>query len=962
MWFGLLGPLEVRSDEGTVIRVAAPLQRTVLAALLVHAGQTLTLDRLLDILWDGHAPATARQTALNYIARLRRARGPQAAARIETGAAGYAVRLRDDELDSQAARGLERHALARSQTGDWVGVAAVADQALKLWRGEPLQDVPASLLHRDHVPTLTALRFRLRELSVEAALHLGAPEQAVADLRDLLRDEPLNERLYERLLVALYLTGRRADALEAFQQARRTLNTELGLAPAPELRRVQRAVLDGADPAAVLALLGRADHRPASPPSAAVTAGAGATATPALRAPGTPTPRSIEIPRQLPATTRYFSGRGHDLSVLARLAEQASQQRDGPAVVIVAGTAGVGKTALAVRFGQLHAHRFPDGQLYVNLRGFDPGGPPVQADQAVRGFLEAFGFRPERIPSTAQGRAGLYRSVTADLRALIVLDNARDAEQVRPLLPSGPDCMAVVTSRERLTGLVTTEGASWVPLGLLSVADSRELLARRLGHAAVAAQPVQIDELIRLTARLPLALSVAAARLATDPDLTCIALVRRLRDIRGRLAALEDGDLATDVRSVFSWSYDSLGADAARLFRLLSMHPGPVTSLAAAASLAALPPAETRAAVDELARANLLAEPRPGLVGYHDLLRAYAAELAASADDAASRREALARMLDHYLHSARNASLTLFPHRDLIAVAEPDPACVVEAAADREEASAWFTREHPALFGVVAQAAAEGFDTHAWQLGWAAYPFLNIQRHWPDMHAVVQVAVGAAERLGDEHAQALMLRALGSVSFKLGRVQEAQAHLHQAHELLSVLDEPFAHAHVHTSLGELAYKENRHADSIKEGEEALELYRAVGSHSGMANSLTAIAYSHLALGDDATALAYCEQSLVHHREISRHVGTGHVHDCIADIERRRGNHARAADSYRQAIGIFREHGARHYLARALTALGDCLDAAGDAATALEAWREALREVDGQDGTDAEPIRARLSGR
>ncbi|ACU75264.1 transcriptional regulator, SARP family [Catenulispora acidiphila DSM 44928] len=961
MRFGLLGPLDVRVEDDMPVSVAAPMQRAVLAALLLHQGRPLTLDSLIDVLWDGRAPASSRMTAVNYVARLRRSVGPDVAARLQTSPAGYLVRLAGDaELDSLEASGLERRALDRSRVGDWSAVATAAGRALALWRGEPLQDLPATRLQRDHLPALAALRLRLRELAADAAVHLGEYEQAAADLTELLRDHSLNERLYELLVVALYGSGRRADALEAFQQARRTLSAELGVDPTPRLQALQQGILAGASHGTVLNLLAADGRSAGTSPARAVTSISGAQAV---------------VPRQLPAATRYFSGRAQSLAALTALADEVvsdeaahdaatldAADRDGAAIAVIAGMAGIGKTTLAVQWAHRAASRFSDGQLYINLRGFDPGGAPVAPDHAIRVFLEAFGIPPARIPTTAQARAGLYRSLVADRRVLILLDNARDVEQVRPLLPGTPACLVLVTSRNRLTGLVTAEGAHWIPLDLPDPPQARELLARRLGSDVVAEQPEAIAELVELTARLPLALSVAGARLAMNPLLPVSAFLASLRTTRSRLTVLNGGDITTDLRAVFSWSYQQLAPAAARMFRLVSLYPGPDVSLAAAASLAGLEAAEARAALAELTAANLITEPAPDRFACHDLLRAYAAELADAPAERELRSAAFARMLDHYLHSAYRASMVLASHRDPVEVGDPQPGVAVEDFPDKAAATAWFTAEHLALPAVIARAADTGFDVHAWQTAWAGYVFFNVHRYWNDMLETLVIGLDAAERLGDEYAQGLVLRPLGGVSDKLGREDEAQAYLGRAHVLLVKLDEPLGHAHVHLSMGQSAYRRGRYAEALEHSEKCLNHVTRAGSGLGQATALGSLVSCHVALGDLDAARAAGERSLALYREFGSPISAGNTFLSLADIEVAGGDYPRAAELCRRAAEVFAGHGARHYVAKALTQLGDVLDKDGDQGSALSAWREALEAVDQLDSSDADGIRGGLRDR
>jgi hypothetical protein len=377
-----------------------------------------------------------------------------------------------------------------------------------------------------------------------------------------------------------------------------------------------------------------------------------------------------------------------------------------------------------VRWAHQVADRFPDGQLYVNLRGFDPSSAPVPPAQALHGFLTAFQIPAGQIPADLAAQAALYRSLLAGKRVLVLLDNARDAAQVRPLLPGSPGCLALVTSRTQLAGLAAAEDAFLLTLDVLAEAEAREMLAHRLGSQRIAAEPLAADELIGLCARLPLALSIAAARAAGRSAFRLAVLAAELREAHDRLDALDAGDGASDVRAVISWSYHELSAPSARMFRLLGLHPGPDISLAAAASLAGLPVRQAREWLDELTRSHLLAERSPGRFAFHDLLRAYAAERAAAQDDA-ERRAAVHRTLDHYLHTGHAAAIRLSPVREPLLLAGPQPGVRAEPLTDGRQALAWFQAEHRVLIAATMQAADLGFGDHAWQIPWTLASFLD---------------------------------------------------------------------------------------------------------------------------------------------------------------------------------------------------------------------------------------------
>lgn len=460
--------------------------------------------------------------------------------------------------------------------------------------------------------------------------------------------------------------------------------------------------------------------------------------------------RSV-VPRQLPATTAHFSGRVGELAILTDLAHQAADGASTAAVIsAIAGTAGVGKTALAIHFGHQVAEGFPDGQLYVNLRGFGPSGSPMTSEHAVRGFLDALGVPAERIPARLEDQSALYRSLLAGRRVLVVLDNALDEHQIRPLLPGSAGCLGIVTSRRTLAGLVAIEGAQYVNLDVLTADESWQLLTRRIGTRRVAAQREAAAGLIDLCAGLPLALAIAAARAAVSPASLLTSLVAQVRGTDNRLDALEDTDQLASIRAVFSWSYHDLSPAAARLFRLLSLHPGPDISASCAASLGGLSRRATRQVLKELTGVSLLTEHAPGRYACHDLMRAYAAEKARQSELVGERAAATGRVLDHYLHTAHRAALLLNPSRQPIELNPPLPGTQVEDFGSHRQAMDWFTAEHQALVALAGHAAASGSDDRAWQLPWALETFLDSRGQLAEDLAAGQCSsLDAARRLRD---------------------------------------------------------------------------------------------------------------------------------------------------------------------------------------------------------------------
>jgi DNA-binding SARP family transcriptional activator len=936
MQFGLLGPLEVACD-GTTVPIAAAKQRAVLAALLLDAGRVVSLDELAEVLWGTRPPTTARASLQNCVMRLRRALGDPGRDLIGTRPGGYVITVDPSQLDVCRFEALLEAARAAVRAGSWRGAGERSRAALALWRGEPLADVGSELLALRDAPRLAEMRLQALEARAGADLQLGRHTEVIGEFRRLVFDHPLRERLHAMLMLALYRDGRQGEALAAYAHARRVLVDELGAEPGAELKELQRQILAGG-----AALAG------AGGPHAAA-GGAGAAAQPA-------------VPRLLPAAAQHFCGRARELAALTRPLDAAARPAAGAgtvAVSVISGTAGVGKTALAVYWAHQVAARFPDGQLYVNLRGFSPAGEPLTPAQVVRTFLDALGVPADQVPADPDAQAGLYRSVLAGKRVLIVLDNARTSDQVRPLLPASPGCLVAVTSRCQLTGLVATEGALPLSLDVLTQAEARELLTRRLGAERIMVDSAAVDELIRLCAHLPLALTIAAARTVARSGSPIAALNAELRDAHGRLDALDGGDLATNVRAVFSWSCQSLTPPAARAFRLLGLHRGLDISARAAASLARLAPAQTRAVLAELTRANLLTEHTPGRFGCHDLLRAYAAEQVASVDSATCRQAAVHRVLDYYLHSAHAAAALLYPGRGTLALDPPCPGAVVEDFAGYQQAWAWLATECGALIAMTSLAASSRFDVHAWQIPWALVEFLDRHGRRQDWAATQHVALAAAGRLGDVRALARVHRDLGLACAKLGLAGDALAHLWSAFGLHQQAGDLAGLARVHYALAQVSERQGDLQRALGHAQQALELHRRTGHRGGVARTLNSVGWYHALLGNHRRALAFCELAITSLREVGDRAGEADTWDSLGYAHHCLGHHTEAMACYKKALAPYRVLGDRRSEAALLTRIGDTHRAAGSPHDARAAWQKALTILDDMNAPAASQVRAKL---
>ncbi|MEN3361419.1 MAG: hypothetical protein V7637_5401, partial [Mycobacteriales bacterium] len=822
--------------------------------------------------------------------------------------------------------------------------------ALSLWRGPAADGVT---LHgfAAEAAALDERRLTVFEDRVDLDLRLGRHRRLVGELQAHVRSHPLRERPWAQLMVALAGTERQADALAAYQQLRATLVDQLGIEPGTMLRQLQQVVLSGGDTTAAYLqdLATQAPDPEASPTE------------PAPAVDGPPAPPPGQRPAQLPLDVYGFAGRERELAALDAMVAAAGQQPTAVMVAVVCGSAGVGKTALAVHWAHRMSDRFPDGQLYVNLRGYDPAGPAVPAHAAVRGFLDALGVPVARIPADLTAQAALYRSALAGRRMLVVLDNAATVEQVRPLLPGSPGCVVVVTSRDQLSGLVAVDGARPLALDVLTTGEARELLAGRLGGARLAAEPDAVAEIVAGCSRLPLALAVVAARAATRPRLPLAALADQLRPA-GRLDAFSDTDPSGDVRTVFSCSYQALEPAAARLFRLLGLHAGPDLSEAAAASLAGLPVGRSRPLLGQLLRGHLLTEPAAGRYAFHDLLRAYAAELALAHDVEADRRAAVTRLLDHYLHSAHPAALLVSPHRDPITLSPPLPGAVLVPPADVAAAMAWFDAEHLTLLAALDLAATAGLDQHVLRLAWTMPEFLDFRGHWQDLTGIQRTALAAARRLGDRAEQARFQRSLGYAYSRLGSYGDAHAELRQALALNRELNDVTGEAHSHRLIAHTLEAQGEFERALGHAQQALALYRAADHLIGQARALNMIGWYHTNLGDHQEALAQCRAALRLSQQVGHPPNEAATWDSLGHAHHHLGQYGQAVDCYQHALALYRQVGDRHREAGVLGYLGDTQHTAGDPAAAHESWRQAVRILDDLRHPEADRVRAKLRQR
>jgi DNA-binding SARP family transcriptional activator len=925
----LLGPVDVVVD-GQPRPVHGLRRKAVLATLALQHGDLVSIDQLIDVVWGEAAPATARNTLQSHVSYLRTVLGGKPAIRAQPP--GYVLDL-PDGTDVLRVRQL---ILLAGQAAAPAEQARQLAAALGLWRGQPLADVEGVPWLDGQAERLNMLRVDVVRALSDARLAAGEHRELIPSLEPLAAERPLDEQVQAQLMLALYRSGRQADALAVYQRTRRALADQLGVDPGPSLRDLEVAIL-------------RQD--PALDVTAELTRTGRGTA-------------AVPVPAQLPPGPP-FAGRRDELASLDALlpapAETPEGGAGGAAISVLSGTAGVGKTALAVHWAWRVSARFPDGQLFASLRGFDPAGAALDPGDALRGFLEAFGIPEARIPADLAGQAGLYRSVLAGKRVLVVLDNAKDEQQVRPLLPASYGCAAVVTSRNRLVGLVATEGANPLTLDLLSPGDARELLTGRLGTTRVTSEPAAVSDIIDRCARLPLALTVAAARASTAPHLPLASIASELRGAARALDSFYVGDTAADVRAVLSWSYRALTDAAARLFRLLGLHPGPDISLAAAASLGALGPDQARAVLAELTRSHLLAEHEPGRYAFHDLLRAYAAEQARDRDSQQARDAAVRRLLDHYLRGAYASALLIEPFLERLALGEAAPGTVLTEPAKPADAMAWFAAEDAGILGAVRLAAEGGLATHAWQLAWIVSSYFLRRGQWEDNTAAQQAALGAARAAGDVTGEAHAAAGLANGYARSGRFELAVPEFERALGLFQAAGDHANRAHIQASLAWIAERQERLTDAVGHAAQSLALYQAAGDRTREAVGLNDLGFCYARMGNFEEALSYCERGLAICREVGERNWEAATLDSLGLIHDGLGDPDRAVGCYEQAATIYRDLGDRFNEADTLMSLGDVLARAGEVATARARWAQALRIFDEIGHPDGDEARARLEG-
>ena len=913
MRFSLLGPIQARGDDGGVLEIRGTLRRTLLAALLLHADTVVSQDRLTDWLWGGEQPASAAASLYNHLMRLRQALG-EGGERISAVPPGYLIHVAPGELDLQVFARRRESAARAASLGRWAAAEQEYAAALGLWRGEPLADVPALAGH-PLVQRLEEDRLLVTGGLIEARLNLGRPDEVIGELVALTARYPLRETFHSQLMLALYRAGRRAEALDTYLELRRALVDELGVEPSAEISELNQRILDSAEELA----------RTASPASAD-----------AVAAP----PIAGAARRQLPADTRLFTGRVPELDELLALSAAASARIPGASGTVVGaavisaldGMAGVGKSALAIHVAHRVAGSFPDGQLFVDLRGHTAGLVPRRPLEALHQLLRALDLPPQQIPEELDECAALYRSRLAGTRTLIVLDDAAGAEQVRPLLPAEPGCLVLVTSRVTLTGL---DDAYPIHLGVLSEADSVVLLRKVAGPDRVPTGHPALGELVELCGRVPLAVRIAGARLRHSRWLSIEDLVARLKDESSRLEHLRDED--RNLVALFDTSYADLDDAERRLFRLLGLVPGPDVDAYAAAHLLGEDLRTAERLLDSLLEHNLLLQPAPGRYRFHDLLRAYARTRTPEDADAA-----LTRLLDHYQLTGSAAGQRLGgrtrAHLEDVPELRSQPA---PAFPDEDRALAWLTADRANL---LAAAESEGIGArHRIPLTAALALLLEQQGPWPLAIRLHQTAVELARSIGDRRSEGEAWLDLSQIQRGLGRTDAGIESCERALSVFQEAGDPQGTANAVGEHARLRVHSGEFARAITEGEQALALYRQLGDRRGEANALLNLGRVKQSTNDPSAGDELLERALRLFAELGDRMG-----EAVADAELSRrafheGRFGEAAERSGRAFAFFRRSGHRRNEAVAALDVSRSHAAVGEFEEAIR-WQESGLEV------------------
>ncbi|MBT2525290.1 tetratricopeptide repeat protein [Streptomyces sp. ISL-99] len=954
--FTVLGPVRAWRG-GESLNTGSPQQRALLAALLLRDGRTATASELIDAIWGEEPPSQALAAVRTYASRLRKALNPGV---LVSESGGYAIRAGADTLDLTVAQDLAAHAEKARASGDRCQARTLINEALGLWDGEPLASVPGPYAENQRT-RLEEWRLQLTETRLDLDLEVGCHAEAIAELTALTAAHPLRERLRELLMLALYRSGRQAEALAVYADTRRLLADELGVDPRPELSHLQQRILEAdADLA-----------RPVEPAPSAAPA--------------------VVRPAQLPATVPDFTGRA---SFVRELGDRLATAEAGVmAVSALAGIGGVGKTTLAVHVAHAARSHFPDGQLYVDLQG--AGSRAAEPETVLGAFLRALGTPDTAIPDTLDERAALYRSTLDGRRILVLLDNARDASQIRPLLPGTTGCAALVTSRARMVDLA---GAHLVDLDVMSPEEALQFFTKIVGAERVGSEREAALDVVGACGFLPLAIRIAASRLAARRTWTVSVLAAKLADERRRLDELQAGDLA--VKATFELGYGQLEPQQARAFRLLGLADGPDISLAAAAAVLNQPVQDTEDLLESLVDASLLESAAPGRYRYHDLVRLYARACAERDEQPPVERErALSRLLDFYLATAAAVYALERPGDRLVDHLEPARYPGLRFT-DRHDAQDWLYAEADALLACVRQSSGPDSLRRAIDLLWAVHDLAESGANSKQYEATAITMRDAARECGDTRAEGRGLMSLANVHQVAGRFDQADREAEEAMRFAEASQDLLPMCWARNARGIIAIYQNRHADGEGHLTRAIEDFRADGNRPGEASALCNLSRVRLAMGRTASAVTLAQQGITIYddmghslrgangryalglaltqsrqldaaaeslrealdifRDSRQRLWEGMTLFRLAEVDLADRRPALAASKAEQALTVLRGIGGEWRRGNVLTVLGHALHGIGQLGRAQVCWREAVAIYEEMGSAEANEVRALLA--
>ncbi|MCM4083445.1 AfsR/SARP family transcriptional regulator [Paractinoplanes hotanensis] len=949
----VLGPVRALLS-GTEVDLGPRQQRLVLALLLARAGKPVGTGEFIELLWDQDPPASAMNLLYRFVGAIRRLLEPSlppgAQSTLLVGdAAGYRLGVDGQSLDLVAFRDLVEQARTEESAGRPRPALSCLVDALSLWRG-PCAGAP-ELLQRAH-PTFVAVDHECADAARRAgelAVRCGEARVVLPVVRAFAAQHPLDEALQAQLMLMLSADGKQAEAIAQYGQTVTRLREDLGASPGAALCRAHEKVLRGTEP-------DPGHEPPRSFPD---------------EPPHRYAPASTTTPKQLPLDLPVFSGRQDVLRRVLSLVRAHVMTQAAMPILAIDGIPGIGKTTLAIHAAHQLVDSYPDGQLYVDLQGFHPHGNVREPEDVLQGFLNALNIPDAQIPDGSHARSGLFRSVLAGRRVMVVLDNARDLEQVRPLLPGTPGCLVIVTSRNPLGGLAVAYGAHMNTLDALSPDEAQEFIVTRVGAAAESADKDALNDIVQRCGGLPLALAVVAARASAGSGPQLAGIARELRDAEGRLDAFSGSDMDNALRAIFSLSYRMLSEPAAQMFRLISVHPGPDLTLPALASLIGLPRAQGRALLGELVRTRLMTEQTLGRYQAHDLVKAYAHELSTEGDSDAVRREALDRLFHHYRLSANQATAILEPHRSPKLFRAREGVIGLQSM-QTADAVRWLDAERHVLTPVLRQTLKDpavlqetindGHTFLAWPTASSVLLFYQMQRYWVDLVAVMTKCLDVVVATGNISGQIRMRRGLAGALNVRGEHVRALQHLDDALRLSIELNDVSQQASCHGNRGEVKAAQGDHRTALEYYEQAIRTFEAAGDEDSCAYLRRCSATSLAWIGEYQRCAEMVAAVLPAREAAGDVVGVGECYEILAFSLGEQGDSEAALASWQRALNLYREVNLWTLTTRCLIGIGDIAWFQRDSAAARRSWNEAGAMLQGSDLSLLRQVQERLNRR